>query len=129
MKQVYKDIEDKLAQIICIKFIFKMNVILTFLLSVLLVFIFSINSAFGYSSNGEISVVRQMPAYAIAGETITVEISLDIGTEIFAIRGFYLTDEVPNGLIIEGGSARIILNEDELTNILEEIGASGEVVY
>ena len=47
-------------------------------------------ASFGYTSNEEITVVRHMPSFAEAGETITIEINVDAGDGITnPINGFY----------------------------------------
>ena len=107
---------------------FQKIIFLSFGLTGLLIFSFPVNSIFAYSNNDEITVARQMPSQAIAGETITVEINVAIGVGISdPIRGFYVTDEVPGDLNIEEGSYTVKLNGSNLTDIIDEIGVWGDV--
>ena len=51
-----------------------------------------------YTNNEEITVARQMPSFAEAGETITVETTITIGGITNPINGFYFTDQIPEDL-------------------------------
>lgn len=85
-------------------------------------------TTYAYTSNGEITVIRQMLSAGNAGETITIEITLNVGGGIAGpIRGFYFTDEIPEDLTIETGSYAVTLNGADLSNIVEESGATGDV--
>ena len=107
----------------------KHNVLfLTFVLWNVLIFTPQINTALGYSNNNEITVTRQMSDQAMAGETITIEISLNVGTGIIdPIRGLYFTDQIPDDFLIDADSTTATLNKTNLTNITVEIGNSGGV--
>jgi hypothetical protein len=80
-----------------------------------------------YTNNEEISVVRQMPSFAEAGETITVETTVTIGGITNPINGFYFTDEIPEELLILPGTYTATLNGFDLSNITEEVGMLGDV--
>jgi hypothetical protein len=98
---------------------------LIYLLFTLIVFPLT---SFGYTTSEEITVFRQMPSFAEAGETIAVEITVHVGAGITdPINGFYLTDEIPVELLIQPGTFTATINGFDLSNITEEIGMSGDV--
>jgi len=84
--------------------------------------------AYAYANNDGISVTRNIPSTAIAGETIPIKVTINIGAGITnPINGFYFADEIPANLTIETGSYKVTLNGLDLTNIIEEIGSEGDV--
>jgi hypothetical protein len=106
----------------------KRNDLMLFIVLNLLTAIFTNSHAFGYTTNDEISVLRQMPSSALPGETITVEITFNVGSGIFhPIRGFYFADHIPEELIFETNATTVTLNGSDVPGINEELGASGAV--
>jgi hypothetical protein len=103
------------------------TLILAFLISIGS-FILPANSTPWDSTDGEVTIVRQMPSQATSGETITIEVTLTVGTGITdPIKGFYLADEIPEDLTIETSSYTATLNGSGLTSIMEETGSASAV--
>lgn len=105
----------------------KKNILISIIFMCSMFFIYPVTIAFGYSSNAGISVVRQMPSGGNTDETITIEITLNVGSGIAAINGLYFTDEIPEDLTIETDSYNVMLNGANLTSIIEEIGILGDI--
>ena len=94
----------------------------------ILIFILSGYYVSAYSGVDAIPVMRHMPSSVVAGETVTVEISMDIEAGIDGLlRGFYFTDQIPEDLSVVSGSALVTVNGLEIAGGLQETGAVGEV--
>jgi len=102
---------------------FRVSLLVFFLL------VFHVNSVFAFSTHNTYSSRTFDKTQAPPNDSITVTVNF-ANYELEDLRGFYYTEQIPEGLTVESASIKILDDtggEIEITNYTLESGSSGDV--